>query len=113
MKNVKNKLRVVHFPQVGYTKSFKVEVKDEEMAYFIMMTLAYQHIWLERNHIIPDYSNVIIVEMYDESIDEETGKPYGWSTYYNDEEMMEWAELEETYFLPLLQFHNNTIELKS
>lgn len=34
MNNVMNKLRVVHFPQVGINKSFKVEVKDEEQAFF-------------------------------------------------------------------------------
>lgn len=36
--------------------------------------------------------------MYDENIDEETGKPYGWSDYWNEEECMEWDEVEETYF---------------
>ena len=99
MKNVKNKLRVVHFPQVGSCKeAFKVEVKDEEQASLILNTLANQHLWLEKNRIIPDYSNAIFVEMYDESIDEETGKPYGWTNYHNEEECMEWEEVEETYF---------------
>lgn len=37
-------------------------------------------------------------EGLDESIDEETGKPYGWSNYWNEEECMEWDEVEETYF---------------
>lgn len=99
MKNVTNKLRVVHFPQVGScTKSFNVEVKDEEQASLILNTLAKQHLWLEKNRIIPDYSNVILVEMFDENIDEETGKPYGWCDYYNEEECMEWDEVENTYF---------------
>lgn len=98
MKNVTNKLRVVHFPQVGSCgESFKVEVKDEEQAFFTVNTLAKQHLWLEKHRIIPDYSNVILVEMYDESIDEETGKPYGWCDYYNEDEMMEWSDVEE-YF---------------
>jgi hypothetical protein len=102
MKNVTNKLRVVHFPQVGSCKeSFKVEVKDEEQAYFTLMVLSIQHLWLEKHHIIPDYSNVIFVEMYDENIDEETGKSYGWVNYYNDMEYMEWDEVEETYFKDL------------
>lgn len=99
MKNVKNKLRVVHFPQVGSCgESFKVEVKDEEQACLILNTLANQHLWLEKNNIIPDYSNAIFVEMYDESMEEETGKPFGWGNYWNEEEGMEWDELEETYF---------------
>ncbi len=98
MKQVTNKLRVVHFPQVGSCKeSFKVEVKDEEQAYLISKTLADQHLWLLENYIIPDYSNVIFVEMYNSEIDP-TGEPYGWEDYYNEEEMMEWEELEETYF---------------
>lgn len=102
MKNVKNKLRVVHFPQVGSCKeSFKVEVKDEEQAYFTVNLLANQHLWLEKNRIIPDYSNAIIVEMYDENIEEETGEPYGWGNYWNEEEGMEWEEVEETFFKTL------------
>ena len=98
MKNTKNKLRVVHFPQLGFKESFKIEVKDEEQASFTIKLLATQHLWLEKNKIIPDYSNVIIVEMYDEEFDEETNQPYGWINYYNDEEEMEWEEIEETYF---------------
>lgn len=96
MKTVSNKLRVVHFPQLGSCKeAFTVEVKDEEQALFTINTLAKQHLWLEKNRIIPDYSNAIFVEMYDESIDEETGKPYGWIDYYNHAEEMEWSEVEE------------------
>jgi len=99
MKNVTNKLRVVHFPQVGSCKeSFNVEVKDEEQAYFAINLLANQHLWLEKNRIIHDYSNSIFVEMYDNCIDEETGNPYGWGNYWNEEESMEWDEIEETYF---------------
>jgi len=66
MKKVQNKLRVVHFPQIGSCRqSFKVEVKDEEQAHLIRETLADQHLWLEKNNIIPDYSNAVFVEMYD------------------------------------------------
>lgn len=109
MLKVENKLRVVHFPQVGSCKkSFKVEVKDEEQACLIVNTLAQQHLWLEKNKIIPDYSNAIFVEMYDENIDEGTGKPYGWITYWNDAECMEWNELEDTYFKNIaLELINN------
>ena len=96
MQNVTNKLRVVHFPQVGSCKeSFKVEVKDEEQAFLIINTLANQHLWLEKNRIIPDYSNVIFVEMWDENSDGEGNA--GWVDYYNEEEYMDWSEVEE-YF---------------
>lgn len=93
MKNVKEKLRVVHFPQVGSCKDFfSVEVKDEEQALLIVNTLAHQHLWLEKNKIIPDYSNAIWVEMFDESD--------GWCDYYNREEDMKWEEFEEAYLTP-------------
>jgi hypothetical protein len=96
---VKNKLRVAHFPQVGVCKGcFKVEVKDEEQACFILNLMALQHLWLFENKVILDYSNIILVEMFDENIDVKTGKPYGWVNYYNEEEEMEWEEIEETYF---------------
>lgn len=99
MKNVSNKLRVVHFPQIGSCKaSFKVEVKDEEQANLMVNALANQHLWLFENQIIPDYSNTIFVEMFDETIDSETGEPYGWCDYFNDEECMEWDEVVENYF---------------
>jgi len=99
MKNVTNKLRVVHFPQVGSKAGFfEVAVKDEEQASFTINILANQHLWLFENKVIPDYTNIITVEMYDESIDEETGNAYGWGNYWNEDECMEWDEVEETYF---------------
>lgn len=98
MTNVKNALRVVHFPQVGSKAGFfEVAVKDEQKAYFTINLLANQHLWLFENKVIPDYANIISVEMFDETIDEETGKPYGWSNYFNDDEGMEWDEFVETY----------------
>lgn len=45
--------------------------------------------------MIPDYSNIILVEMWDENSDGE-GTP-AWIDYYNEEEDMEWEELVETY----------------
>jgi hypothetical protein len=69
MKNVTNKLRVVHFPQVGSKAGFfEVAVKDEEQASFTINLLANQHLWLFANKVIPDYANIITVEMYDENI---------------------------------------------
>lgn len=84
-----NKLRVCHYPQIA-CKPFIVEVKDEEQAYLIQETLANQHLWLYENNFMPDYANVINVEMYDENIDEETNKPYGWCDYYNFNLDLDW-----------------------
>ena len=79
------KLRVVHYPQVP-CKPFTVEVKDENEALKICETLANQHLFLFDNNFIPDYCNVIIVQMYDEE--------YGWVDYWNEEEEMDWDEME-------------------
>jgi len=93
------RLRVVHFPQVGsLTEAFKKEVKDEYEASLLLNTLADQHLWLERNNVIPDYSNAIMVEMWDEDMDaDENGEK--WCDYWNEEMLMEWDEFEETYIL--------------
>jgi hypothetical protein len=93
-KQIKNKLRVVHFPQVGVSKNFAVEVKSEREAYLVLNTLANQHLFLYENKFIPDYSNIILVEMYNEEIDEETKQPYGWEDYFNDEMGFEWDDVE-------------------
>jgi hypothetical protein len=98
MEKVTQKLRVVHYPQVGICPSFfSVDVKDEEEAYLIMETLANQHLWLLENSIIPDFSNIISVEIYDDYLDDVTMQPYGWVEYYNESEGMGWDEFEETY----------------
>ena len=88
MKNVKSKLRVSHFPQVP-CQPFIVEVDNEKEAYLIEQTLANQHCFLFDNNFIPDYCNVINVQVKDGD---------GWMDYYNDEEDMEWEEIKETYF---------------
>lgn len=96
MINVNKKLRVVHFPQVGSSKeSFKVEVKDEEQANLVLNTLANQHLWLEKNNFIPDYSNALFVQMYDNDIDGEGTD--GWCDYYNEEEFMDFDEFVAAY----------------
>ena len=98
MKKVQNKLRVVHFPQIGSCRqSFKVEVKDEEQAHLIRETLADQHLWLEKNNIIPDYSNTVFVEMYDADFNDETGEAFGWCDYWNEEECMDFDDLIEAH----------------
>ena len=92
---VKNKLRVSHFPQVP-CKAFSFEVEDEREAAKIVHVIAKQHLWLYENNFIPDYSNAILVEMWDEDLDN-NGKPYGWSSYWNEEMQMEWEGVEELF----------------
>ena len=94
MHKVTNKLRVLHYPQVPCTPFF-VDVKDEEQALLIRETLANQHLFLFDNNFIDDYSNVILVVMWDENSDGE-GNP-DWVDYYNEAEGMEFDEFVETY----------------
>ena len=94
MKKVTNKLRVLHYPQIPCTPFF-VDVKDEEQALLIRETLANQHLFLYDNNFIPDYSNMILVVMWDENSDGE-GMP-DWVDYYNEEEEMGFDEFVETY----------------
>lgn len=96
MKNVPNKLRVLHYPQVGSGKVYIVEVADELQAYFTINLLADQHLFLFDNNFIPDYANVLLVQMWDDTYDEE-GSVGGWTGYYNEEEGMDWDDVEQ-YF---------------
>lgn len=89
MQKVMNKLRVYHFPQVP-CKAFYVEVLDEIEGYRIMEILAQQHLFLYNAKIIPDYSNSIGIEMFDE--DEQA-----WVSYFNKEEDMDWEDFVEAY----------------
>jgi len=94
MTPVKNKLRVLHFPQVP-CEPFFVDVKNEYEASLIGSILADQHCFLYDNNFIPDYSNIVSVVMWEDDIDGEGTA--GWSDYYNDVEGMEFDEFEETY----------------
>lgn len=94
MKTVKNKLRVLHYPQVP-CEPFFVDVEDEKQAKFISDVLAQQHLFLFDQNIIPDYSNAITVVMFEEDSDGD-GNP-DWVDYYNDEEGMDFDEFCETY----------------
>ena len=91
MNLVKNKLRVTHMPQIP-CKGFSVEVASEREAYLIKETLANQHLFLFENNMIPDYANIIIIEML------ENGQ---WCDYYNEQELMEWEDfiLEYGYYV--------------
>ena len=82
---VKNKLRVVHIPQVPM-KGFTVEVENEREAYLVYNVMADQHLFLFENNVIPDYSNVIFIEMLEDG---------EWVNYWNESEMMEWDEVVE------------------
>lgn len=94
MKLVTNKLRVLHFPNIP-CKPFIIEVKDEIEAKKIIDVLAAQHLWLYENNFIPDYSNIIMVEMFDDSEKDMEE----WENYWNEDELMEWDEFEQTYLL--------------
>jgi hypothetical protein len=96
MQKVKNKLRVLHYPQVP-CEPFFVDVNDEEQALFIVKTLAAQHLFLFENNFIPDYSNMINVEMWDDDIDGEGHA--GWVDYWNEEEEMDFDEFADKYLL--------------
>lgn len=91
---VKNKLRVSHFAQLP-CKPFIIDVTDEIEAKKMRDTLANQHLFLFENKIIPDYSNAICIEMWDENNDGEGNAD--WCDYFNEEEGMDFDELEKTY----------------
>lgn len=88
MKLVSNKLQVRHYAQVP-CEPFCVDVKDEYEAYKIIQVLANQHLFLLEQNIIPDFSNAIIVVMYDEQDME-------WVDYFNEEEGEEWDYIEQS-----------------
>lgn len=95
MKLVDKVLRVCHFPQVP-CKPFIVMVKNEEEAHKIETVLVEQHQFLFEQNIIPDYSNGITVEMWDNDMEpDEKGEK--WTDYFNEEEDMEWDEFVDTY----------------
>lgn len=96
MKNVPNKLRVAHFPQIP-CKPFYVYVKDEEQAFLVMEALANQHLFLFENNMIPDYSNILLVQMWEDLVDNDSASLGDWVDYYNDEEAMEFDEFADTY----------------
>jgi len=94
MKKVSNKLRVAHFPQIP-CEPFIVEVKDEEQAFLVAEALANQHLFLFANRMIPDYTNVVIVEMFDPNSDGDGNAD--WVDYFNEQESMDWDEFADTY----------------
>lgn len=91
---VSNKIRVCHYPQIPCAP-FRISVNNEWEAYLIKETLAKQHLWLFENNFIPDYCNIITVEIWDD-VDGEGN--FDWTNYYNESECMDWDEFKETYF---------------
>lgn len=85
---IPNKIRVLHYAQVP-CKPFKVDVDNEIEAAKIVHILSHQHLFLFKNKIIPDYANVLLVQMLSEE-----GK---WEDYWNGLAGMEWDEFEQTY----------------
>ena len=88
MKNIANKLRVCHYPQIP-CKPFIQEVESEREAFLVEQVMALQHLFLFENEMIPDYSNAISVQMYEDG---------EWVDYWNENEVMDWDELRDTYF---------------
>lgn len=96
------KLRVCHFPQVP-CKPFIVEIENEREAYLLENALAVQHLFLYQGNFIPDFSNAVIVEMWDEENKE-------WCDYYNEDAEQDWDEYCEEHFTPIK--HNYVCNLK-
>lgn len=96
-------MRLVHMAQVP-CNGFNIEVRDEEEAYKVSNILAQQHLFLLNENIIPDFSNVMFVEMWDKDTED-------WEEYYNEEEDLSWEEVERQFeetFLPMnLIFEEN------
>lgn len=90
--NVKQ-LRISHFPQIP-CGPFQYVINNEFEAYHVVNALALQHLWLFENDFIPDYANVINVEIYNEK--EKEWEDYEIeieSYFYNWDEIYE--EIEE------------------
>ena len=95
MNLIANKLRVSHFPQIP-CKPFRVEVRNEREAFLVYNTIADQHLFLYENNFIPDYSNTLMIQMWDDDLEpDDNGEK--WTDYWNEEEVMEWDEFSNTY----------------
>lgn len=87
MNLVKNKLRVIHIPQVPM-EGYKVEVLNEREAFLIAQSFAGQHLFLFSKNVIPDYANAIFIEMFDDG---------EWTDYWNEKEGVDWDGFIELY----------------
>ena len=94
MTHIKNKLRVLHYPQIS-AKPFIVEVGNEYEAWLIENVLADQHLFLLDERIIGDFNNIIEVQMFEQNPDDGY---FDWVSYYNEEEGLDWDEYVLQYF---------------
>lgn len=91
------RIKVSHFAQLP-CKPYEVEVQNEQEAALLEKVLAEQHLFLFENKIIPDYSNAIVVSVWDEDADGEGNA--GWVDFYHEEEdgwQIDWEEYKENY----------------
>lgn len=92
--NETKRLRVTHIPQVPM-KGFEVEVMSEREAYLLCEVFANQHLFLYENNVIPDYSNAIIVEQWEDG---------EWQVFFDHKNGLEWddfvAEFEDQLMNP-------------
>lgn len=65
--------RVLHYPQIP-CKPFVAPARTFEEAIAISYQFSMQHLWLFAKRMIPDYSNVVVVQVWDgeewEEVDE-------------------------------------------
>lgn len=66
-----------------------------------MQVLGNQHLFLYKEKIIPDYSNIITVSMLNDEGE--------WEDYYNEEEGMDWDEFEDEHLRNDPQFQEVSI----
>lgn len=85
------KLRVVHYPQIPCSP-FIYDVLNEREAYVLVDALAKQHLFLYDQNMIPDYSNAIIVEQWDEIAEE-------WEEFFDEGSGLDFDEYVEEYKL--------------
>jgi hypothetical protein len=82
------RFKIYHYPQVP-CKPFKVEVDSIEKAMLLEKVLAEQHLFLLKENIIPDYCNVITVQMWNE-------EEQDWCDY--DTDGNDWETIQELYW---------------
>lgn len=94
--SVNKDVRVSHFAQIP-CKAFSVIVKYnkedetpvEVKANNILNIIAKQHLFLGNENIIPDFCNIITVEVQNEKGE--------WEDYYNEKEEKTWDDMCDEY----------------
>lgn len=70
-------IRVLHYPQVGYDKSFIVEVDNLREAKLVCAVLANYDFFQFENKIKPDYANTTVVEEWSDDDQD-------WISWYDE-----------------------------